>query len=39
MTDADAMEERVRGWTAMTAKAGGLPNGTFAEAFQVLETA
>jgi LmbE family N-acetylglucosaminyl deacetylase len=39
MTDADAMEERVRGWTAMTAKSGGLPDGSFAEAFQVLDTA
>jgi LmbE family N-acetylglucosaminyl deacetylase len=39
MTDADAMEERVRGWTAMTAKAGGLPDGSFAEAFQVVDTA
>src|SRR5207248_10912853 len=38
MTDADAMEERVRGWTAMTAKAAGLPDGCFAEAFQVVET-
>ena len=39
MTDADAMEERVRGWTAMTAKAGGLPEGRHAEAFQVVNTA
>jgi len=34
MTD---LEEMVRGWVAMTASAGGLPDGRLAEAFQVLE--
>jgi LmbE family N-acetylglucosaminyl deacetylase len=34
MTD---LEEMVRGWLAMTAAAGGLPDGRLAEAFQVLQ--
>jgi LmbE family N-acetylglucosaminyl deacetylase len=38
LPDATAMEERVREWTAVTARAGGLPDGAAAEAFQVLET-
>lgn len=34
----EAMEARVRGWLAATAAAAGLPEGHFAEAFQVVRT-
>ncbi len=37
-TDADGMEERVRGWLTATASAFGLPAGSSAEAFTVIET-
>jgi LmbE family N-acetylglucosaminyl deacetylase len=33
----EAVEERVRGWMAGTAAAGGLPDGRLAEAFAVVE--
>jgi LmbE family N-acetylglucosaminyl deacetylase len=35
----DGMEERVRAWTAANAAAVGLPDGSFAEMFQVIDTA
>jgi LmbE family N-acetylglucosaminyl deacetylase len=34
----DGLDEMVRGWNAMNAQAGGLPDGHVAEAFWVLET-
>jgi LmbE family N-acetylglucosaminyl deacetylase len=34
----DGLDEMVRGWNAMNAQAGGLPEGHVAEAFWVLET-
>lgn len=39
MSDPEAMASRVREWTTETAKAGDLPDGAMAEAFQVLDTA
>jgi len=39
-TDADGLlEGRMRGWGAMLAKAGGLPNGRLAEGFFVIDSA
>lgn len=35
----DGLEEMLRGWLGMVAKRGGLPDGRFAEAFQVVDTA
>ncbi|MFC4531378.1 PIG-L deacetylase family protein [Sphaerisporangium dianthi] len=35
----DALEGFVKGWLAMNAKAAGLPEGAYAEAFQVVPTA
>ncbi len=37
MPDVAAMEERVRAWTATTAEAAGMPEGSRAEAFLVIE--
>ena len=34
----DGLDEMVRGWNAMNAAAGGLPDGHLAEAFWVIET-
>ncbi len=39
MTDPEAIDERVRTWTAVTAKDGGLAEERLAEAFQVVPTA
>jgi LmbE family N-acetylglucosaminyl deacetylase len=39
MTDPDSMGERMRGWAAMNAKAGGLADDRFAEAFRYIPTA
>jgi LmbE family N-acetylglucosaminyl deacetylase len=38
ISDPDELERRLRGWLGSTAAAAGLPEGTLAEAFQVLET-
>ncbi len=38
ISDPDELERRLRGWLASTAAAAGLPDGSLAEAFQVLET-
>ena len=38
-THMDDLEGRIRQWTAMTAAAGGLPEGRLAEVFQVISTA
>jgi LmbE family N-acetylglucosaminyl deacetylase len=38
LPDAEAILERVRQWVTMTAKAAGLPDGSAAEAFRVIET-
>ena len=38
ISDPDGLERRVRGWLASTAAAAGLPEGSLAEAFQVLQT-
>lgn len=38
LPDADATMERVRQWTAATAKAADLPDGSFAEAYLVIDT-
>jgi LmbE family N-acetylglucosaminyl deacetylase len=38
LPDAEAMMERVRQWTAATAKSAGLPDGSAAEAFLVIDT-
>jgi LmbE family N-acetylglucosaminyl deacetylase len=38
ISDPDELERRLRGWLASTAAAAGLPEGSLAEAFQVLET-
>jgi LmbE family N-acetylglucosaminyl deacetylase len=35
----DDLEERIRGWMAMSAQQGGLPDGRLAEAFRVVGTA
>jgi LmbE family N-acetylglucosaminyl deacetylase len=37
-TDPDATIARVREWTGATAKVAGLPDGSFAEAFRVVDT-
>ena len=39
MRQPDAMEERIRAWTAANAVQGGLPPGSLAEAFFALDTA
>ncbi len=39
MPDPAGMQARVRGWNEVLAAAGGLPAGSTAEAFQVIETA
>jgi len=36
--DVDGMEERVRGWVTMTAKAAGFDDGHAAEGFRVIQT-
>jgi LmbE family N-acetylglucosaminyl deacetylase len=36
VSDPDALEQRLRGWLSATAAAGGLPEGSLAEAFQVI---
>ena len=38
-TDPEGMRDRVRSWNASLAKNGGLPEGSLAEAFVVMETA
>lgn len=38
ISDPDGLERRLRGWLASTAAAAGLPDGSLAEAFQVLQT-
>lgn len=38
LPDPAGMEDRVRGWMAATARAGGMPDGRLAEAFQVVAT-
>jgi LmbE family N-acetylglucosaminyl deacetylase len=38
LPDPDALEERVRTWTAATAREGGLPPGRAAEIFQIVQT-
>jgi LmbE family N-acetylglucosaminyl deacetylase len=38
LPDPDALEERVRMWTATIAEEGGLPPGRAAESFQIVET-
>jgi LmbE family N-acetylglucosaminyl deacetylase len=38
LPDPDALEERVRMWTATLAEEGGMPPGRMAEAFQIVET-
>jgi LmbE family N-acetylglucosaminyl deacetylase len=37
VADPDALEQRLRGWLGATATAGGLPDGSLAEAFQVIQ--
>jgi LmbE family N-acetylglucosaminyl deacetylase len=39
MTEPDTIDERMRGWGAMTAKVVGLPDGRYAEAFRRVDTA
>jgi LmbE family N-acetylglucosaminyl deacetylase len=39
LPDPDGLEERMRGWGQMIAKAGGLPEGRTAESFRVVSTA
>ncbi len=39
ITDVAGLEERMRGWGAATAKAGGLAEGRLAEAFLRIDTA
>ena len=36
--DVDGMEERIRGWVAMTAKAAGYDDGRAAEGFRLIQT-
>jgi LmbE family N-acetylglucosaminyl deacetylase len=36
--DVDGMEERVRGWVAITAKAAGYDDGRAAEGFRLIQT-
>jgi LmbE family N-acetylglucosaminyl deacetylase len=38
ISDPDGLEDRLRGWLSSTAAAAGLPEGSLAEAFQVLQT-
>jgi LmbE family N-acetylglucosaminyl deacetylase len=38
LPDPDALEERVRTWTATIAQEGGLPPGRAAESFQIVQT-
>jgi LmbE family N-acetylglucosaminyl deacetylase len=38
LQDPDALEERVRTWTATIAEEGGLPAGRMAETFQIVPT-
>jgi len=38
ISDPDGLERRLRGWLASTAATAGLPEGSLAEAFQVLQT-
>ena len=38
-TDPDGMADRVRAWLAANASSYGLPAGSYAEAFQVIDTA
>ncbi len=38
ISDPDGLEDRLRGWLTSTAVAAGLPEGSLAEAFQVLQT-
>jgi LmbE family N-acetylglucosaminyl deacetylase len=38
-TDPDGMADRVRAWLAANASSHGLPAGSYAEAFQVIDTA
>src|SRR5438270_568829 len=38
IADADAYDNLIRQWGAATAKAQGLPEGSYAEAFQRIET-
>jgi LmbE family N-acetylglucosaminyl deacetylase len=38
ISDPAEIEERLRGWTRMTAEQGGLPEGRLAEAYQVIQT-
>ncbi len=38
ITDPDGLEKMVRGWTAATAAAAGLPDGHLAEGFRVIQT-
>ena len=39
LPDPTGLDDRMRGWGAMVAKAGGLPDGRLAEAYQVIDTA
>lgn len=39
ITDIDSLGEMLRGWLAQNAADGGLPEGRFAEAYQVVDTA
>ncbi len=39
LPDPDGLEERMRGWGEVTARAGHLPDGRTAEAFRVMDTA
>jgi len=38
LTNADGLEDMLRGWLSRAAAAGGLPEGRLAEAFQLLQT-
>jgi LmbE family N-acetylglucosaminyl deacetylase len=38
LPNAEETMERVRQWTTATAKAAGLPDGSFAEGYMVIET-
>jgi LmbE family N-acetylglucosaminyl deacetylase len=39
LPDPESLDGRMRGWSSATAAAGGLPSGTLAEAFYVVDTA
>jgi LmbE family N-acetylglucosaminyl deacetylase len=39
MTNPDAMDELIRGWASANAAAAGLPEGHYAESFQLIPTA